>query len=112
MTRRNRPRFTGMLDLSGRDEQADMRKFSIVVAITVASLLGGCHRFVPSGFEKQGSTEAEYNKDTYECDRDTRQVRLADIREAQDFFNRCMIARGWRVTGTSPGLETSPGQRR
>jgi len=79
-----------------------MRICSIIVAIILATLCAGCLKFVADKptFTKPNSTKAEYDRDTYECERDTRQAQIVNIHERQSFFNRCMIARGWQITRT------------
>jgi len=51
-------------------------------------------------WEKPGATQADFNKDSYECERDARQsgyygTGLAGAINMQNFADRCMIARGW-----------------
>ena len=76
-----------------------MRTWSTIVAMILATLCAGCLKFVADKptFAKPNSTKADYDKDTYECERDTRQAQIVNIHESQNFFNRCMIARGWQI---------------
>jgi hypothetical protein len=82
-----------------------MRKLLNVVTVILATQFGGCLQFVADQptFEKRGSTQSEFNRDTYECDRDTVQARIENIHSRQNFFNRCMIARGWEITHIKKG---------
>jgi hypothetical protein len=51
---------------------------------------------------KPGSTQQDYNKDSYECEKDARQSGYygtgitRDI-EMQNFFSRCMVSKGWSL---------------
>lgn len=49
---------------------------------------------------RPGATEADYNRDSYSCERDSRQsgyygTGLVGALNMQDFFNRCMVAQGY-----------------
>ena len=53
-------------------------------------------------FSKPGATQADYNRDSYACDRDVRQSFVGQTGvvasiDAQDFGERCMIAKGWTI---------------
>lgn len=62
---------------------------SIVVAVS------GCA--APLTWDKYGATEADFNKDRYECEKDARQSGyFSSGREQLEFGKRCMVARGWR----------------
>ena len=74
-----------------------MRK--IIALLAAAACLGGCAG--TPVYSKPGSTRADFNHDTYECERDTRQAFLGEgiaaTADAQDFSERCMIAKGWTI---------------
>ena len=57
---------------------------------------------------KAGATPADYQRDTYECERDTRTVAytftpgvILPAIDAQNFFSRCMSAKGYVMQTTS-----------
>ena len=57
----------------------------------------GCARFV---WVKPGASQQDFQRDAYECERDMRQsgyfgTGFAAAINAQDFQERCMMARGW-----------------
>jgi hypothetical protein len=64
------------------------------------SLLVGC--VSQTEFNKQNSTQENYNKDSYECERDTRESGFYDgvigIRDMDVFFRKCMATKGWEST--------------
>ena len=79
----------------------------VVTASTLA--LTAC----ASSWSKPGATQADYNKDSYECERDMRQsggygTGLAGALSAQGFAERCMIARGY--TKNTNQSASSPSQ--
>lgn len=47
---------------------------------------------------KEGATQADYNRDTYECERDVRQSKSEDPNDARAFYERCLQARGYSST--------------
>lgn len=68
---------------------------ALVVGI-VALLVSGCAMV----WTKPGATDNDYYQDTYACERDVRQTGyhgggLAGAISMQDFFARCMRAKGW-----------------
>lgn len=68
----------------------------LVVAVGVLCL-SGCG---PTIWDKPGATQADFNKDSYECERDMRQSGyygggLVGAANAQNFYNRCMVAHGY-----------------
>src|SRR5437899_9366442 len=74
-----------------------MNRLSIISLATLSFLLSAC---ASTSWSKPGATQAEYNKDSYECERDMRQsggygTGLAGALNAQGFAERCMIARGY-----------------
>ncbi len=47
---------------------------------------------------KQGGTQSEHDRDTYECERDARQSGYFEgAMNMREFFGRCMAARGWKL---------------
>lgn len=73
-----------------------------LVAIAIVLLVAGCAQETRR-FYKEGATLADYNRDAYECERDTLGVASAYTfgrgfvaeYNARNFAYRCMIARGW-----------------
>ena len=75
-----------------------MGKRALSLSLAASCLLGACA--TPKIWDKPGSTQAEFNKDSYECERDARQSGgfgggIAGSLNMRDFFGRCMVARGW-----------------
>lgn len=73
-----------------------------VTAATVAGLLlAACNQGPGERFYKKGATADDYSRDTYECERETRQVAAsfgvgpAARSYAFDFMFKCMVARGY-----------------
>jgi hypothetical protein len=66
-----------------------------VVGLILAMSPGNC-----ANYEKQGMNEADWRRDSYECERDARQAAFrASIIGAiaeQMFFERCLEARGYK----------------
>jgi hypothetical protein len=87
-----------------------MRRFSIILPVALCFVLSAC---AATSWSKPGTTQAEYNKDSYECERDMRQsggygTGLAGALNAQGFEDRCMIARGYtKVAASSAAAPTS-----
>jgi hypothetical protein len=68
-----------------------------LVVVLVAFSLTGCARYV---WTKAAFTEQEFNRDSYECEKDARQsgyfgTGLAGALNMREFNDRCMVARGW-----------------
>ena len=64
---------------------------------------------------KSGATQADFQRDAYECERDTRAVAytftpgvIMPAIEAQAFATRCMAAKGWALATTSSGYAPAP----
>jgi hypothetical protein len=72
-----------------------MNRFTVTLAFGL--LLAGCARFI---WVKAGASQQDFQRDAYECERDMRQSGyfgsgiLGGI-EAQNFQERCMVARDW-----------------
>ena len=69
------------------------------LAAMALALLFGC---AESYWDKYGATEQDFNRDSYECERDARQsgyygTGLAGSLNMQNFYGRCMVARGWTL---------------
>ena len=67
------------------------------VLVLVGALLFGIPGCVKRVWVKEGSTRADYKKDSYECERDMRQVNYGRGDSPRGFYNRCMEARGWHL---------------
>jgi hypothetical protein len=74
----------------------EMRFLKLIV---LAIGLAACAQ--PSAWYKNGATQADFNRDAFDCEKTTRQVAysfgggLGGAMEADDFASRCMVARGW-----------------
>lgn len=77
---------------------AKMNRMALLVL--AASLLGGCADDV---YYKEGATQADFQRDSYECERDARMSAasfgggIAGAMEARNFYRRCMGVRGYRL---------------
>jgi hypothetical protein len=69
---------------------------ALPLVFAAALIVASCGKAV---WTKPSFTQAEYRRDTYECDRDVRQsyhgTGIAGALSARDFYDRCMEARGW-----------------
>ena len=77
-----------------------------MITTALALLFASC---TPTVWEKPGAGQADFNQDSYECERDVRQSRtgtgLLGTLDARGFYNRCMSAHGYHPNGgTAPGL--------
>lgn len=68
--------------------------------------LGGC---AMGTWYRPGATVQDYNKDSYECEKDTRQsgyfghgviTRSVNMNE---FYSKCMVSKGWTLQTASQG---------
>jgi clan AA aspartic protease (TIGR02281 family) len=71
----------------------------VALAAAIALCVAGCARNV---WVKPGATQADFNVDRYDCERDARQsgyfgTGLVGALNMQGFYNRCMVAHGWRL---------------
>lgn len=60
----------------------------------------GLSACAPTVWVKDGATQQDYNKKSYECEKDSRQSGyfgggIAGSTNMQSFFNKCMVAHGW-----------------
>jgi hypothetical protein len=67
------------------------------LVLTTLVLLAGCAKVV---YRHPNYTPQLWARDSYECERDARQsgyfgTGLAGALNMQDFFERCLAARGW-----------------
>ena len=67
-------------------------------AIALTALLIGCA--TPMIWDKSSGTQAEYNKDSYECEKDARQSGyfgggIAGALNMREFFKTCMVSKGY-----------------
>lgn len=63
------------------------------ILLASALALGACGEQMI--FYKPDMTARSYAKDSYECERDARQVRYGRYEDPTGFAIRCMAARGW-----------------
>ncbi|MEJ0020405.1 MAG: hypothetical protein WDN25_28415 [Acetobacteraceae bacterium] len=66
--------------------------------------LSGCGQ--NSQWIKEGTSIQDYNSDSYACERDARQSGyfgggLVGALNMQSFFNKCMVAHGWRLANAA-----------
>jgi len=74
-------------------------KKSVLCTLALTILFTGC---APMIWDKSGGTQAEYNRDSYECEKDARQSGyygsgLSGALELKEFFKRCMVSRGYTL---------------
>jgi hypothetical protein len=71
-----------------------------LVAVTLALWFAAC---APTVWNKTSGTQIDFDRDSYECERDVRQSRtgsgLLGALDARGFYNRCMSARGYYPEG-------------
>jgi hypothetical protein len=83
-----------------------MRCRIIIVVGCIA--LAGC---APRAWTRGGATQADYNKDSYSCERDVQQAEhlgggISGAFNARDMYARCMQAAGWAEAPRGQGFET------
>jgi hypothetical protein len=76
---------------------AEMKRGLLIVFSAAA--LAGC---APMVWDKAGVTQDDYNQDSYQCERDTRQSGyfgggVVGAMNQRDFFKRCMVAHGYTL---------------
>ena len=69
----------------------------VIVLALVSFGLSGCAQTI---WDKPGATQADFNRDSYECEKDTRQSGyfgggLSGSLRMKEFYGKCMVARGW-----------------
>lgn len=74
--------------------------FKIIFAIILGVMFSGCA--TPMIWDKPGGTQQQYNKDSYDCEKDARQSGyfgrgFAGELEMRDFFKRCMTSKGYTL---------------
>jgi hypothetical protein len=84
-------------------------KAILASGLVAALFMCGCAD--PPVWSKPGATQADFNRDSYECERDTRMAAasfgtgvVASI-QAQDFMGRCMVAHGYAQRGATKGVD-------
>jgi hypothetical protein len=82
---------------------------SVTVALVVLATVGGAACASPQGWERAGATEADFNRDSYECARQaTFASRRADTargsgslrdepKTVKDLYRACMRARSYQL---------------
>ena len=75
-----------------------MKRPGLLLWLVLGIFVSGCAKTV---WTKSGLTEAEYRADAYACERDMRQsghfgTGLVGALEARDFYERCMVSKGYR----------------
>jgi hypothetical protein len=90
-----------------------MRRAVVLLLLVLSTT--GCAR---AYWTKAGFNQADWNRDSYECERDMRQsgyygTGLFGALNAQNFEERCLVAKGYyRVTASAPAAApqyTEPG---
>jgi hypothetical protein len=74
-------------------------KSNLICAVALVVLLAGC---APMIWDKSGATQNDYNKDSYDCEKDARQSGyygggIAGGLEMKEFFKRCMVSKGYSL---------------
>jgi len=74
-----------------------MSNFRAALALIGCVVLFGC---APTIWVKPGATQADYNRDSYGCEKDARQSGyfgggLIGAVNMEQFEERCMVAHGW-----------------
>jgi hypothetical protein len=69
----------------------------IALLILAAVSISSCARTV---WDKAGASQQDYNVDSYACEKDARQSGyfgsgIIGGVNMQNFFNRCMVSKGW-----------------
>ena len=67
------------------------------VAALILLGLSGCAQTI---WDKPGATQADFNRDSYACEKDTRQSGyfgggLGGALRMKEFYGKCMVAHGW-----------------
>jgi hypothetical protein len=80
-----------------------MRAFIAIITTIAALGLGGCAEYA---WTKPGLTQADFNRDSYNCEKDMRQSGyfgggLVGALNAQAFEERCMTAQGYSKVRTN-----------
>lgn len=79
------------------DRAAGMRNVFIAAVFSLAAC-------TPTVWDKPGATQADYNTDHYNCEKDARQSGyfgggIAGAINIRNFFRECMIPHGWSARG-------------
>ena len=69
----------------------------LLIVAVAGPLLGGCAQTV---WDKPGATQADFQRDSYDCERDMRQSGyfgggIVGALNASGFESRCMMAKGY-----------------
>lgn len=78
------------------------------IVIAGCLILAGC---APRAWTRTGATQADYNKESYSCEKDVRQSQhagglIAGAIDMREFYARCMQAAGWAEVARGQGFET------
>ncbi|MFO1160936.1 MAG: hypothetical protein U1E60_19000 [Reyranellaceae bacterium] len=98
--------FRSLLRRMARDgmiEAAPSRRWRRPAAVAVAAglLVAACAG--PDVWERAGATQSDFQKDSYECERDARMsaasfgAGIAASLNARDFYRRCLTAHGYTL---------------
>lgn len=74
----------------------------LICAIALTALFIGCVTPEILIWDKPGATQSDYDKDSYECEKDVRQSGyygggIAGYKKLREFFKKCMISKGWTL---------------
>jgi hypothetical protein len=80
-----------------------MKLINACIAATACLTLASCAQ--PTLWVKPGASQADYNTDSYSCEKDARQSGyfgngIPGAVNFRDFMNRCMFAHGWSIQGS------------
>src|SRR2546428_9726001 len=70
--------------------------------VELSVMLLGLSACAPMVWDKRGATQQDYNKDSYECEKDARQSGcfgggVVGSMNMKAFFKQCMVAHGWTL---------------
>ncbi|MDR5751092.1 MULTISPECIES: hypothetical protein [unclassified Caballeronia] len=77
-----------------------MKRGKLMIAAAACAALAGCAS--PMVWNKYGATTADYQVDSYACEKDARQSGyfgggISGAINMRDFFKHCMVAHGWAL---------------
>lgn len=77
-----------------------MKRGMLLVGTVVVFMVTGCAQ--PMVWNKYGATQADFQQDSYACEKDARQsgyfgTGIAGAINMRNFFKHCMVAHGWAL---------------
>ncbi len=76
-------------------------KIHLICTFALATSLVGC---APLEWQKSGASQSDFNKDSYECEKDARQSGyygsgIAGSLAMKEFYKKCMVAKDYSLKG-------------